>query len=275
MTPKWGRGFEDSDRKFPNDGDTVPVILGYNYKEYFDIGDTMKGDLYYANVSFEIIGFFDEGEVMMFPDGRYSRLDDYVMVPLCDPPSEITEDNAGNIRQLYDFKICGFAHSDCTADEIQREVARICKEVGFEPILQVQGAKNYESTELSTDIERLSDLFIAISAVLLVFSVLSIILFTINYMRKNLKYYAVLLANGYTYSDIIVIILGIPLICVIAAVAVSIVFLFIIIDLTFVRVLIYSILILASTGLLIVIISAVCIYRELKKHDLSVYLRQR
>lgn len=275
ISPKWGRGFEDHDFEFTRNGDTVPVILGYNYREYFNIGDMIKGDLFYAGVDLKIIGFFDKGVKMLFPSGSFSNLDDYVMVPLCDAPDKMTDEDADPLLELYSFKLWGFAHTDCTPDEIQLEVARICKEVGFEPILQVQGAKNYESAELAMDIEYLTELFIAISATLLIFSVLSIILFTINYMRKNLKYYAILLANGYTYADIIMIILGIPFTCVIAAVAVSIIFLFVIIDLTFFRLIIYSTLILTAVGLIIVTVSAASIYHELKKHDLSAYLRQR
>ncbi|MBQ4629116.1 MAG: ABC transporter permease, partial [Clostridia bacterium] len=64
----------------------VPVLLGYDYKDYFSIGDTFEGYLfssdYEANKTvFEVIGFISKGQLFMPISGSLNTYDNHVILP--------------------------------------------------------------------------------------------------------------------------------------------------------------------------------------------------
>ncbi|MDD3184365.1 MAG: ABC transporter permease [Anaerostipes sp.] len=61
-------------------GETLPIILGNNYKEQFHVGDQFEDDL---KQKYKVVGFFKEGESYISPfETSYSTLlDDYMVTP--------------------------------------------------------------------------------------------------------------------------------------------------------------------------------------------------
>lgn len=109
IVPESGRSFTDEDFEPIHSGDTVAIILGADYKEYYKLGDHIKGDMFIANVQFEVVGFFEKGAAIKLIDmgkSTFKELDDLVMIPLCDYPNEIDPDDFSDQSFIYGMKIC-------------------------------------------------------------------------------------------------------------------------------------------------------------------------
>ena len=278
LTTEEDRKFDTNDFKFTEDGDTVSIIMGADYKKYYKIGETFNADILYANVKFKIVGFLAEDEAaytVVDGNSTLEKLNNYIILPLCDCPDEINEKDSEKLYNLLEFKICGYSITQKTPNDVQNEITKICNEVGFSPVLQVAKSTNYESSELMMDIDSLSDAMMTISLILLIFSTLTLTLFVVNNLRRNLKYYAILLTNGYTFLEIIFVIIGIPIIINMSAFILSVLTLLFICNTDYINVLIFSMLSLLILSLIIISITAVFVFKELKKHDLAQYLRQR
>ena len=278
LEPESGRFFGDKDLVPIYPGDTVPIILGAEYKEYYNLGDHIKGDMFIANVQFEVIGFLKKSATMKLIDqgqSKFVQLDNFAVVPLPDYPNTINTDDEDAQRMIYNMKIHGFSYSDKDPDTVQSEVNKICGEVGFQPKLKVQSSSNYEDTELLMDMSTLTNISFALSLILVVFSVMTFSLTMVNSIRNNMRYYAVLMTNGYTYFDITKIILAAPLLVETAALVSGSIIMFIIGGLEYISLLLTCILCTLVIALIIfAIISAVTI-REFKCHDLANYLRKK
>ena len=272
-----GRGFEEQDFEYYTDGDTIPVIMGNDYKEYYKIDDTFKADMFFVNLNFKVIGFFDKGEAIYMKQLRsgFYELDDYLMIPICDTPDEISEQDHDALLGLYDFKIRGYCATGLSPNDAQSEVKEICKNVGFDPPLLVCDSSNYESREIMMDMDSFSTVITLLSVILVFFAVMTIILFTINSIKKNLRYYAILLANGFTYSDIILLITAPPILLSLAAFVLSGIAVIVVCELAYWQIIIKSLIMLLGVVLIIDVICSASAYNELKKYDLAIYLRKK
>ena len=278
LIPESGRFFTDDDFVPIHSGDTVPIILGADYKEYFEIGDHIKGDIFIANVQFEIIGFLEKGAAIKVIDsGRaeFKALDSFAVIPLPDHPNTIDAADIEAQTFIYGLKICGFSYTDKTPDIIQSEINKICNEVGFEPKLQVQSATNYEDTELMMDMNALTDIAFALSAILVLFSVMTFSLTMVNNIRNKMRYYAILMTNGFTYSDITKIILAAPIFVETAALISGGIVLFVIGGSKYISLLLIGMLFSSIIAVLIFAVISVVTLREFKCHDLANYLRKK
>lgn len=278
IVPESGRSFTDEDFEPIHSGDTVAIILGADYKEYYKLGDHIKGDMFIANVQFEVVGFFEKGAAIKLIDmgkSTFKELDSFVMIPLCDYPNEIGADDVSEQSFIYGMKICGFSYTDRSPDSIQSEINRICGEVGFEPKLQVQSATNYEDAELMMDMNELTNIAFAISGILIVFSVMTFGITMVNNIRNNMRYYAVLITNGYTYIDIAKIILAVPFLVETAALISGFIVLLIVGDKAYLSLLLIGTLFAALIALMIFLIISAIALREFGRHDTANYLRKK
>jgi len=73
-----GRGFQDED--FGVISETIPIVLGYQYMNYYNIGDLIAA--YYAaiDLEFEVIGFLAENQVIFLDTSDYF-VDFYILIP--------------------------------------------------------------------------------------------------------------------------------------------------------------------------------------------------
>lgn len=117
-----GRMFEKSDFNL-SFGDTVPVILGYEYSDHLSVGDQFEAIYLYGLFTFKIIGFFSEDSFITDNIGNVYFLDRDVVIPMFNimdtPPSR--EDaffqtlhyaNKTSCTLVYDTEIGESAISD-------------------------------------------------------------------------------------------------------------------------------------------------------------------
>lgn len=90
-----GVGFNDAD--FTDDA-TVPVILGYDYKEFYHLGDILELNYIFKPTKFEVIGFFKENTTFTLNISEYN-LNQYICLPYFDIVT-IPEDKDAELFQL-------------------------------------------------------------------------------------------------------------------------------------------------------------------------------
>ncbi len=279
LEPESGRFFQDKDLAPIHTGDTVPIILGADYKEYYSLGDHIKGDIMIANVNFEVIGFLKKGATMKLIElghSKFVELDRFVVVPLPDYPNTMDTDDEEAQRMIYEMKTLGFVYTDKNPDTVQAEVNKICREVGYEPALKVQSSTNHEDAELMMDMNTISSISFALSLILIIFSVMTFSLTMVNSIRKNMRYYAVLITNGYTFADLLIIILSAPFLVEAAAlISGGLIILFVEEEAHYFTLLMKGMLFTLLTALMIFFIIAAVTLREFKRHDIANYLRRK
>lgn len=200
------------------DPDCVPVLLGYNFKEDYSIGDTFVYDLF-ADETCKVVGFLAQGQVFM--EGVSPRLfDDKMVFPYISNSLAYWENFCADNKH-YSDEIKSFVRyysSGLGANNLSGRVYVI--EKGRENILidymtnalektgliefysirpYATVVANYVADELNEKNVILSLLVI----ILIVFSLISVTFSSINNVSNNMKAYAVHSLSGATRNTIL------------------------------------------------------------------------
>lgn len=104
-----GRNFTEDDFYINTGDQTINVILGNDYSDYYDIGDIIDISLYEKDLTLNVIGFYKENTTLSI-NGAKTLLDTYIIMPsffVNYSPETETENKYQKI--LYSQKNAGFA----------------------------------------------------------------------------------------------------------------------------------------------------------------------
>lgn len=126
-----GRYFYDSEYIYE---DTVPVILGYNYKEYLKENDELSINYLGKDLNIKVIGFLKEGSYMAKSD--YNILDNYIVMPAL----EFTDTPIDEEDMLFQLKVYlghtnAYVYSDNSLLKEECKLDNICKAVDIKPFV--------------------------------------------------------------------------------------------------------------------------------------------
>ena len=94
------------------------------------------------------------------------------------------------------------------ANELQTLIQEICESSGVSPVSSVEGATNQQSKLVEMNMQDVSRILKKMVTLLYVFSAVATILFMIMKIDKNNRYYSILLLNGFSYKQVMSIIMG-------------------------------------------------------------------
>lgn len=121
-----GEKFTDDDYILSMSED-IPILLGYNYMSYFDIGDTLELNYLGSNLTFYIKGFLTEN-LSIKKDNNIISLDNYICVPSfkikSEPQRRDSEQDTLFKMRYYLQKNSGYIQFS-TDDEIEQIVQQI------------------------------------------------------------------------------------------------------------------------------------------------------
>lgn len=121
-----GIELKQSDFTLTND---IPVILGYNYKEYYSVGDSINALFLSQNMNFVVTGFFNKETSLLFDNNTFS-LDDIFLIPLFNFEKEAMsyDENYFGII-LYSIKNAGYIAYNSAEDYVRcaKEIERLAK----------------------------------------------------------------------------------------------------------------------------------------------------
>lgn len=113
---------------------TVPVIVGYDYKNYLKLNDTFSIDYLGKNVDVKVVGILSEGVCAAKSDSY--NLDNYIVLPAFEfPDKPINEEEKYFQLKVYLGHTNSFVYSSDSALHVQSELDDICKSVGIKPYI--------------------------------------------------------------------------------------------------------------------------------------------
>ena len=136
-------------------------------------------------------------------NGTITLLDRFMILPSFDFNSyQTSEDYTSIYRSLYYIKTDGVIASKYDANTMQTIMNDICSELDIFPYYYVIGATNQPSYLLGLDMSSMLQILKSITLFIFSFSFIIVSIFTLITIKRNLKYYAILSVNGFTYKDI-------------------------------------------------------------------------
>lgn len=200
-----GHFFSDIDYKGSlKEEKELPVILGYEYKGYYDIGDTINCDIpfFYKCNKMKIIGFLEKSssiKYLYYGNSRIVNLDNYILVPSYDFDSIAVGDNADlYLNMIYYMKCVGLIETDLSKEYVQSIINDYSQQCGL-PTYYIQSANNIFIDNIGMDLQELSSAFIIVSLFIIGFISIVLACFLVVNYRLNEKSFAIMLCNGYGY----------------------------------------------------------------------------
>ena len=107
--------------------------------------------------------------------------------------------------EIYTYMTCnGIIASKLSADDVQNMIINICDQIKISPAFYIKGASNQRSYKLNISVHELNQSFsmVFLSGYFLIFLIL--ISYTINFINRNTKYYAIISAFKYSLNTVII-----------------------------------------------------------------------
>ncbi len=280
-----GRDFTDEDMVYNADKPRA-VLLGYKYKDVYEIGDTIEiydktWQFLNTATEFEVIGFLAEDSTVLDRFGRkIYDLDTCIVFPtifMSEEDYQAQDEDVKRVVQnanyLY-FESVKFLvnkeHEQAVISEIQSALDN-CSKFGkyFEIVNSKQSVEKIHSRT-----EAVTQFAFNITAVLMVASLVTIVFSVINRIENNLKDYAIHISLGASFNGIIgfvisemAIILGCSMVLGLTVTKLFLAHLYMpYYFLEFLG-------IFALTSLLVIILSAITAKLTLKKYDLCTLIK--
>lgn len=109
----------------------IPVLLGSDYREVYNIGDSLFGNYYSKNYEFVVKGFLAPNSFVYYKGNPEFYLDQYIIIPY--PPKCYSVDPSAFLFEgiLYFAMINGDISSDVSENNLVNKLDRIADETGF------------------------------------------------------------------------------------------------------------------------------------------------
>jgi len=196
-----GRNFLPSEYEY-QEGMPIPLILGSEYKGLYALGDQINIDFLGLQSKAKVVGFFAK-DSYVFLHGDICYLDRRMVMPSLEfdhPP--LGAPIPDYLFRFYHLKTSGYILSqDLNADRLQVLINQFCRECRLDG-WQIEGAHVTRLDILNTEGHKFFIMFLTISAVVFLFTFISIILSLSLKIKKNLPTYAVHLISGATIGNI-------------------------------------------------------------------------
>ncbi len=190
-----GKIFAEDDY-FHNINETVPVILGYEYKEQYKMGQNLQGIYIAEPFNFEIIGFLEQDSYIQIGD-KVKYLDRYIVMPCFNCKNPINaQDKIFQVRH-YGLKTSGILRpvEGVSNSGVKTIINKMAKESGL---------KEYSVWPISNIIDvdqgliggKLLSSFIMFYSILLLFSSAFIIIILNKRILRNTGTYWAYLISG-------------------------------------------------------------------------------
>lgn len=127
-----GRTFQQGD--FDDNGRVLPVLMGSNYIDVFEVGDRLTATYYQKEVELEIIGFLQENSLVYFNGNTEFYLDEYMISPYVNYKAPETEFDEWFQEIVYFAMINGYISipfGDNFTQNMMMELEAISEKTGF------------------------------------------------------------------------------------------------------------------------------------------------
>ncbi len=184
--------------------DTSPLILGYDYRDSYEMGESIKILTPFSEEKeYTVAGFLHKGDSILYKS-RFLNLDRYVLSLFPDDKKIATsEEENTKQRIIYLMKTNGQFITHESPTDIQEYVNSLCLKIGLLPASTVSDSGNTQLTITKRGMEKLLVSITTISSLTGVFSLITVLLFVTLRISSNKRYYTILYLNGYSIYELI------------------------------------------------------------------------
>ncbi len=177
-------------------GEPVSVILGSNYAGDYEVGEYIYVDFIFAGRKAKIIGILEEGANLYYR-GKFVNLDRFIIMPIF-----LNDDYNGQsiyrfeANHFYTLRNSGLIATKLSMEDIQEIITGYSEEAGFETSYYVT---EYDGTSKKTFGLGIIDIQFLLTILSVLITIIALIILTIFYLdkiKKNKRYYAILMMNG-------------------------------------------------------------------------------
>jgi hypothetical protein len=194
----------------------IPVLLGADYADLYQVGDMLQTDYLFKKFQLEVKGFVDPGSFVVRPDYPEIYLDRYIVMPAQQFEDSADEEELRFQEKHYFQTINGAIYSAAERDVVEKELEQAKTAADF-PHTAIIG---YPTTILGYLFDAIAEqihMILTLSVVLLVVCVLSISIMTLKKIHDNYKNMMIHLISGGTMKQLfryiwieVIVLAGIP-----------------------------------------------------------------
>ncbi len=198
---KEGNLFSEDDYLYDTQTETIPLILGYDYQRYYQIGDSVDIFLYDKYLKGNIIGFLEPSQRIFTANEPELVVDKYVLMPALnfknDPSDSMlnSPENELFVRATLLSRFNSLLLTQQSPLEIKKLVEDISKEFGFSDY-QIIGANGLKINTLANMTEANVTLIFIVIFILFLLMLFTYFMTLSIKVKKNIDVYTVFLICG-------------------------------------------------------------------------------
>lgn len=202
-----GRSFSDDDYILESELDKLPIILGYNYKDIFNIGEKIKYIYAGKDMEGEVIGILEKNSAI-FNDNKYSMpLDNRIILPLADF-KYIAKDGEEEFNQsiVYSDMLSAniIASINSSNIDITRKIYDLCNRYDFMKYDPSITASTNGLDMFKGESEQAVKIMFIMLVVMTTFCIFTFIMNMHNKIEKNMRRYLIQILQGASIKHIMV-----------------------------------------------------------------------
>lgn len=264
-----GTTFSSGDFYHKNKDGIIPILLGSDYADVYEVGDTFNGRHLFKEFQFEIKGFLHADSFVVKPQYAEIYLSRYVVMPSQQFENPVNDEDLSFQQKHYFQMINGAIFSPDKRDVIEKQLEQAKKAANF-PYHAMLGDSTTVLGHLFDAIEENFNWLLFLSIILLVGCVISISILMLKRIHDNHKNMMIHLISGgtmrqmfrYIFTEVVVLV-GIP--------GAFIILLFIFI---FRMIVPLHILIISASVVFIILLTIIPIYLQFRRLPISRLLKR-
>ena len=206
-----GRAFTEDDLIL-RPGEPIAVILGYGYKDLYNVGDILNVKYVFSEGEAEVIGFLDEGS-NVYRGSSFQKIDNYIVMPIF-----TNDDYDGKpiynipVNFMYSFRTQGTVATKLSRKDVEKIISGYCVDAGFgEDSSGIYYVVDDDSSERYGFGEGINTLVFLIGLIVISIVVVIYVIETVIHLKRtniDRRYYAILFMNGCSYLNILCVVLA-------------------------------------------------------------------
>lgn len=202
-----GQKFDDSAYYYNAGENLIPVILGSDYRKYYELNVKLELDYYGEKFVGQVIGFAQETSSVFTNLEPQQLISRYIIMPslsFSEQPSELLQKKEVGelfIRALLLSKTSGNLITDLSALEVKKELAEIEEATNFTDY-QIIGANSASVNLLYKMIDSNQTLIFTISSIVFILIMCAFYLLVNSTLKREFDTYLVYIISGVTNNNI-------------------------------------------------------------------------
>ncbi|WP_312092405.1 hypothetical protein [Aminipila sp.] len=192
-----GRRFTEKDFEF-NPSDTVKVILGNEYKSYYQVGDLFDAEYLFTPIKCQVVGILPE-KSLVAKYGNFIPLDRYILLPSFNKMSYYQNPELAKI--VLSQQASGEITTTDQAIDVNQLVSHLSQKYDTLNFIVVREDLNKIQNLFNVSEETLKQLVILLISII-IFTIIGISVGFFGRIKRNYKTYGIHLLSGACMGDI-------------------------------------------------------------------------